>query len=79
VGRFGMVSGVARSEQIKPQMSRLLRAVLGYLASAVALASMGGCGDARGRVETRRWVRELWDSDQFIDMVEARRAKFATM
>ena len=77
--RFGMVSGVARSEQVKPQMSRLLRAALGNLASAVALGSMAGVGDGHGWQVTVQWLGKQLDSEEFRETVETRRAKFATM
>ncbi|MBN1856525.1 MAG: hypothetical protein JW846_06180 [Dehalococcoidia bacterium] len=79
VESFGMVTGVARSEQVKPQMRRLWRAALGNLASAVALGSMAGLGDGHGWEVTVGWLGEKLDSEEFRDMVETRRSKFATM
>ena len=74
-----MVTGVARSEQVKPEMRRLCRAAPGNLASAVALGSMAGLGYGHGWQVTVHWLGERLDSDEFRGMVETRRAKFATM
>ena len=76
---FGEVTGVARLEQVKPQLERLRRGARGYLASAVALAGTAGFGADYGWEATGLWLRQVVESDEFANMVEAKRAKFATM
>ena len=60
-------------------MHRQLWGARGYLASAVALSGTAGLGTGHGWDVTQRWVRDLWNDEEFMHMVEARRAKFATM
>ncbi|MCK9355773.1 MAG: hypothetical protein M0R22_01270 [Dehalococcoidia bacterium] len=79
VDSFGTVTGVSRLKQVQPEYRRLLKGARGYLASAIAVASTGGLGKGHGWFVTKHWLHELMKSEEFRDLVEARRAKFATM
>jgi len=79
VGSLGQVTGVTRRKQVRPHIRHFLQGARGNLASAVALAGKAGLGNSHGKTVIKRWLMEELESQRFLEMVEARSAKFATM
>lgn len=76
---FGEVTGVARLEQVQPELQRLLRSARGNMASAAAIFGSTELGIEHGLVMARRWAARELESKDFRALVEERSAKFATM
>lgn len=78
---FGIVAGVRRVTQRKPRVDALVTGLRGYAVSLAALVvnNQAGKRPREGRKWVREKLREFMDDDEFLENVEARSYRFATM